>query len=453
METAIMKSLLENFIDEVTLTSDQLTEAKNYLFGEADTISFPEDLQIIETLTYLKEIIDENNFGYLDELDGYFKEKKKRYAKFLWNVTESTEWRENPNQYKPKNANVGDYLNQAATKSIEWDNLIYPPHNTYGFQRYLKTLSIYVREKVTSSLKASISHYNAFSVNLDSCTANLNLGYNLGCYFSGRKKLQGYFEKFSGSENRREIMVWTAKEVQKSNLNNHNLISFDYLNGSIIHKNTNTELALDGTSKLYDNIVWHIQQEKTIWDKSIKEEIVEWLCYSKFHSVSLKSSITLISDLIDTNKQSVITNTECLHSQKHDNAAECKESYKVLLTQKKWRILKSPPGSAWLTSDNPGFGIHLTELFSKPLEMIADGTLNTIRPDTLIYYPLSSDYCLRIQPNTTDFESNHLSDESPIEFEQSTQVEFEIVNRLTFSTKNEIIITRDKESLEQLELI
>jgi hypothetical protein len=112
------------------------------------------------------------------------------------------------------------------------------------------------------------------------------------------------------------------------------------------------------------------------------------------------------------------------------------------LADKQWSILKTPHHLSWVTSDKPGIVIDKQEeakrsIFSKNL-------LRHLKGIRSFYYPLSKDYCLRLEPSTAakDIAS------STIRVEVSSEEEVKEVNAMMGSLGKEMVIASDKQILE-----
>lgn len=437
METAIIKSLLEVYMHEVRMTSDQLADLDNYIFHSNATFRYVHPPEIIETAVYLKETAVENKIKKSDDLLNFLKIKRKRYDKFLWELIVDEDSKEDIFSNEEKKDNPTEETIQL----YPLKKLIYPDLNSYNVKSYVKTLSEYFKYFL-QSLKERISDHRELTIHLHEKLFDQSIICKHKTELGTKGKFARYFEEFSSKEKNNEVIIWTHS-------GSANLV-FEGCITKALNKNINDQFllypqpgkcSLEVISKAYDNIVEYVTQEQPIDDDLIKEDLMKWLLFSKMHTVESEN-------IIDGTENISVSNETNLYTIKTQ-----KDNYKNMLVHKQWKILKSPPGHTWLASDNPGFGINLEDLYNRPTEMVADGKLTDIREDTIIYYPISSVYCLRIQPFAGDINGRKSLNQAVIEFEQSTIEELEAVNGLTFSTKNEIVVGRDKKSFEQLEFI
>lgn len=117
------------------------------------------------------------------------------------------------------------------------------------------------------------------------------------------------------------------------------------------------------------------------------------------------------------------------------------------LSTKKWFVLKAPSRVSWITSDNPGFSINLEDYNPSDEMLVPNAFWTNIRHDTVLYFPLSKDYCLKMQPyNNNDDVTLNIAN-TPIRFEGATENEHNLVNGWTFCTHHDILIASDKRDL------
>lgn len=450
MQLTMFKLLLENFVDKVTLTTVELNQAKLYIFGEVTDTEIIQDEEIQETIEYLKEIVEENGFSTVEELSGYLKRRKKGYAKFLWEAMDDVDAQDTPSEIHIHEAP----MSVAISGSYYRSSYIYKQPHLDNFeqmlQEYLTKFSTYCKEVIGRTLRNNLSSMVDLNSNINSYCNAQRLTFN---HISAVKGFCRYFEEFADSDNNGELFVW------KSLANDHPV----HTGGVLYFGDASAHGCLDATANnrkprgqndevaiIYRHILDYLQTETPIDDHTIKEEMVDWLCYTKFHRSDV-AKFQALKEISSTFSCTFASRMNELFSPNQKRAmVKKKQEYKSLLLLKKWKILKSPVGHNWLTSDNPGFAIHLTAAFDHTIALTPDSTLEEIREDTVIYFPLSSEYCLRIQPAYTSLAVENYRRETAIEFEQSSDLELEVVNGLTFSTKNEIVIAKNKKTIEHL---
>jgi hypothetical protein len=223
------------------------------------------------------------------------------------------------------------------------------------------------------------------------------------------------------------------------------------------HKTTLTRYVHNYFSAVIERDYWQMfaamRREEPIFDRQIKAKLAEWLYYSKFRNASY---IQLFLRDPHRLRDWGFEPDELQH--KHYDAVQLHQQlmavirkvYETKLSLKKWVILKSPPGCSWFTSDNPGFSINLLPPGGKKQAPVPDPLLeiSNIKSNTVVYYPLSKDYCLRLQPyDAYDAPIDSLK-QMPIIFEQASVTELNVVNRLTCSTPHQLVVTGDRKVME-----
>jgi hypothetical protein len=171
--------------------------------------------------------------------------------------------------------------------------------------------------------------------------------------------------------------------------------------------------------KEYYQIITTIRQQRLIWGDQFKLKLLEWCSR---HIQTCGEDGKELEDIYMT--------------------------YMEKLSERKWVILTSPKKHLWITSDNPGFSISKDAVKERQYPFFSSDFLSDIRPDTILYYPLSKEYCLSIQPEEVESSTNHYFD-SPIRFIEASEKEVQIVNGLTISTCKEIVASSKKDILEK----
>lgn len=112
------------------------------------------------------------------------------------------------------------------------------------------------------------------------------------------------------------------------------------------------------------------------------------------------------------------------------------------LSDKQWSILKSPQHMSWVTSDKPGIVIDKREEAERFI--FSANLLRHLKGIRSFYYPLSKDYCLRLEPSTNKKDMTF----STIRVQVSSEEEVKEVNTLMGSLGKEMVISSDKQILE-----
>jgi hypothetical protein len=455
-----MKSILESVHGQISLTEKQLEQIVTYLFNDGYNLPALNDDDLVDTLEVLKDIVTEHSFITVHDLQEYYTRKKEKYRHFIQSVIDKTssdgeinetEFVALSNLHIPVQGSLFLYTIMDISNELEIATFRKP------FNEYLEFLSLKFIQLLAGGLRNEFAHLKEHTVDI-SCfyTHKHFIIADVECIFEKRKLIR-YFEKFSNNDDSQKLIFWESTPENEPGILS-TMFLVDKLEGKFSNTCNNVRMITshwdtDHIISLYDNILDYIQREKPISDKKVKYEIINWLLFSKLYSSDKRSSEMYedqenVNSLMDISCNGEIP--EYLPLWNKRAFAKSRALYRATLAMKKWTILKSPPGYAWITSDNPGFGINLLDLEPEFGNLTLDANLDDIRTDTLIYYPLSSEYCLRIMPDTIERTEYHHAD--TIEFEESSLNEWKLVNGLTFSTKKEVVMGNDKRLLEKLEI-
>lgn len=169
---------------------------------------------------------------------------------------------------------------------------------------------------------------------------------------------------------------------------------------------------------IYQTILSVLHMEMPIRDRNFKRLVLQWLFFSK-------------------------------KKEQYETFQDSWGQYEEKWYNRKWTILTRPPGLSWMTSDNPGVMITVNATQMGPGRPLPDDLLEGIAPDTIIYYPFSKAYCLRIQPGEIDYDQ-WLWMNTAISFEPCSQQEWAVVNRLTVGTNTQVVIVSERKLLQKL---
>ena len=112
------------------------------------------------------------------------------------------------------------------------------------------------------------------------------------------------------------------------------------------------------------------------------------------------------------------------------------------LADKQWSVLKTPQHMSWVTSDKPGIVLDYREEAQQSI--FSANLLRHLKGIRSFYYPLSKDYCLRLEPSMTGKDMTF----STIRVEVSSEEEVKEVNTLMGSLGKEMVIASDRQILE-----
>ncbi|WP_190246284.1 DUF4238 domain-containing protein [Gelidibacter gilvus] len=182
----------------------------------------------------------------------------------------------------------------------------------------------------------------------------------------------------------------------------------------------------------YNNIINVIEQEKTTIDFGVKQELLQWIFYTKLRSPIWKNHLENFTD--------------------YDNFKKQVNDFVSSAVSMRWTIYKSPQNKYWWTSDNPGF-CHNLKKMEATQEILPEPIYNKVGVDSILYYPLSKKYCLNIHPYNKGEDLHLNATNTNIRFEKADLSLFKILNYSTLITQKRLIIATESESLNEVEEI
>ncbi|SEL64179.1 Protein of unknown function [Chitinophaga rupis] len=443
-QIAMFRELLSRFLAVSAIDDAGVNLAYAHLFNDPEGLPALRHPQLASTIHYLAEIITMHELQTLEDLINHYEDQKKKISSFLKvlmtpghekklvinacaGAGKTGPFTQLVRQSQPKKNRV-----ICDTNSLQQlINSLYQDLNTFcvdiavapvagsgSFMPYDHrevTLKDVIRDRRQHFSKVYLEQFS---------------GQNSKLYYTATIKLP------NGTGKSRSFAKKLYARERKNSLNSH---AYNFFSRVI--------------EQGYQQLLNVMRNEEPISDRQIKAKLAEWLYYSKFRNTDLVKIFlhgpeSLRDWGFDPDDKS---DSECDALQLNQQLmAIIRKVYETKLSLKKWVILKSPPGHSWLTSDNPGFSINLREPGSNRQKSVPDPVLATgnIRRDTVVYYPLSKEYCLRLQPydtyDTPLDEVKHM----PITFELSTEKELDVVNRLTYSTPYQLVITGDKKAID-----
>ncbi len=204
----------------------------------------------------------------------------------------------------------------------------------------------------------------------------------------------------------------------------------------------------------YNYIIAEINKQKEITDYSLKIKILEWVIYSKIRSVSWREMFKRELEEVGYNFDfdsfelreehlNVLTNT--------DICDWVLNYYDLELSSKRWNILKTPIEKNWLTSDNPGFTVNIDGYSDRIWEIVPNPYCTNLRNDTILYFPLSKEYCLKIQPFYEGEDVKLNLSNTPITFKNVSEDEFNLINSWTYLSQHSFVLACTKNDLLKYE--
>jgi len=439
------KSLLRSFIRvDDDMDENDLILAYESLFNHQPIGSLIKNNRLSETVEYLREVMDSHQLSTLDAVGAHYVNKKRT---IMESINEHIKQSENRDQLsvvektavvkikgaslyknsflKKQRSDVTKLLTIANRPFHHFINEVYRRMyvTEYYFRPKDEHMGISVHFFVPTPLQPSqLKNEISFVYLHQFCSYNNNRPINL-----------------INSGNRSSDCSHT-EQLEKLQVTNF-WIHFSRCVNAIFE--TDMEVS-------YQNHMKIIRSEQPVKDYILKKALFEWLLYFKLRKPD--NCLSFFSHLKAYDKYNVDPSKEIdedvtLSKVQSKLSDIVDDIYNNKLSLKKWTVLKSPPGLSWITSDNAGFIINLEDWCSQRHKPFVDTLLVRINPDSVIYFPLSKDYCLRIHPYelTEAYRPNAVH--TPIEFEQSSEQELTIINRLTYCTQTSFIVAADIKSL------
>lgn len=405
--------LLSKFVTVVYLSESEQELMHDFIFSTSSTnTEFQENSELYETLEYLRDLAQESNYTTIEELAAYFDQQQKELTDLVMPLLSENEDRlqglslmkvyEIAFKTEAIRLLTGVFI---ATPAIKMDKVVNylhlavtqpaTPSDTQHVFRHLNLMQLCLHR-----LKPCADHRQAKSILPN----------------SNHQDVKYYFEKFATKD--KTISRWIyAWKLLKESLTYFSLRTLLRLKKSLSHQRKQKAKV----SSMYEQIFSFVQLEKSIDDQEMKMLLSRMMLMTKFNNPSF------------------------LERHTHLSHASLQRFYYRHLSSMKWFLLKSPSGHSWVTSDNPGFSIDITPHLIQSRSVAPDPYWTNLDSHNMIYFPLSADYCLRLEglAEETDKPGN-ASKETGITFSHSTEKEIEVVNKLVFSSNPRVVISEEE---------
>lgn len=447
-----LRGVLDQLMTSYRASAEELSATHAYLFGEQSMAPFFRDKELFETVLYLRETVLSHELVDLDALLDYYEERKRQMRVYL---TEIASTDDNGGKEEAVSA-VGAYQLQVednmAITSTELDQLarqISTEAGRFFEMLYTRIIQFFespplpaagekdVHSAVKKHVRELVMADEPISMQWQSVQTTLPCG------------IKYYVQQFASHFNGEQIVIM---QFGKRRTGSMQMLSPD-LNEWLAYE-SNGVLWRDfygAHSPDYAAIMNVVKREEPIIDSHFKIQLTEWLVYSKL----------IVSDCQhDEPKQDPPGKMDISLTQLFQGGAVrvygggnmhywIHNLFEAKLSLKRWVILKRRPGHFWLTSDNPGFLININDLQGGFTEVVPRHSLLDIRPDSVLYYPLSKDYCLKLEPNVEARDESR--EDMPINYALSSNDEQDFVNGVTVSTYKTVVITNQRTTLQQIQ--
>lgn len=204
----------------------------------------------------------------------------------------------------------------------------------------------------------------------------------------------------------------------------------------------------------YNTVIQKLRNEQSFTDNSFKLKIFEWVYYSNLRSPVWRDFFRRIIKNDGSNK------TEEEIREEHIQLFFDKEIsdfivkyYSDELSTKRWTILINSDDLFWISSNNPGFCFNYTDIQRDPVNFYINPLWINLQYDTILFFPLSKNYCLKIEPynNGDDVKLNFINDS--VSFKKVNSNEISLINSMTVRTATDYIFSCNSKELLEFEKI
>jgi len=449
METATLRTLLIDFDADIDLNEATLVQIHHHLFETECFTPRGLDQHLVDHLAFLKKLIEQHEFCEADDLIAYFDNKKKRFSKFFDRALDEHD-RAKANEAKKQIKVLWTSYDICQQGSFSMNTSIRPliwSLHKKTFNDYLSDLLNYFKTFYSATLRNKLSHYEGYDFRLKNeyieCSDFMECATNT----CEDKYFKIYLEAFTLNRNDHVLhLLKSMKPIKNTCLHQNEFFINKSENSYKMMPAVKNNYTLDSEKfmKSYQRILHLISQEKQITEPKIKADLAHFIYQTKFHRQNVYHTCYNFDLML--NKES-----ELEWCKPENNFSHIRSFIDSMLKMKVWKVLKSPKGRSWITTDNPGIAINLYD-FVELKYILPDTSLCNFRKDTMIYFPMSSKYCLRIQPALHHEFLNQDASNTPIEIMTSSLDEVELVNGFMLGGSNKVIIAKDKKELSKFQM-
>ncbi|MCH4824596.1 DUF4238 domain-containing protein [Gramella lutea] len=180
----------------------------------------------------------------------------------------------------------------------------------------------------------------------------------------------------------------------------------------------------------YNDIVHEISEENPDINFSIKENIIQWLFFTKQRSPIWRNHLNNFINYSEFEKKL--------------------ERFVETAVSMRWTIYKTKNDNNWITSDNPGFCLNIEDFLSQ--QKLSSIPIYDLNVDSILFYPLTKKYCLNIHPYDKGESLNLNLTNTPLNFETTSEKFLKLINYCTYINSSRLIISNDSSSIQNLEI-
>ncbi len=447
-QTKMLTRVLDQLMTNYTISVEELFATHAYVFGEESIAPFFTDTELFETILYLKETVIDNHLVDLTGLVSYYDNLQKQVGDYFEEAVFKRD--------QPFEIDAQHNLNQMAGSSsalITQPDMLAIQFSTNAGHLFEILYEQIIRFFESRPLPAAgeTDLHSVVKRHVQELVSNnkpIALKWKLSLQNMLPDGIKHYLEQFASNYKGEQVFVMQFAKYLSHGQRvlipayeqffscSYNAVVWDYHHGC--------------NPPDYSAIINIVKREEPITDEAFKLQLTEWLIYSKL-VISHREHCEMVEDYrpdqLANYFDHLFHGTSIRVYGGGDMHYWIHNLFEERLSLKKWSILKRPPGHFWLTSDNPGFMINIRELEEGFTEVTPRHSLLEVRPDSVLYYPLSKDYCLKLEPKVDVIEE--VKENIPIAYEAPSEGEIEFVNGVTLSTYKKVVITNQRNTIKQ----
>jgi hypothetical protein len=444
----LLRDVLDQLMNSYTVSSEELSATHAYLFGQQALPPIFTDKELFDTVLYLREVVGANGVLDINGLVQYYKTRKKGMRDFLTALVAEDSAAPDLRSQDNRTVNEVHVADSYVISSLEANHLVKQVGSE--IQRVFENVCSNMAKFLQSSPLPTAGENDIHAV-VKKHVTDLIKRYNPGtlhCSLSIAMQLPfgitHYLKQFASPYKGEQIFFLQFRFSSEVNMQMvaegySDLLAFGCFSAI-------WSRLLGNQPPDYDSIITVIKKGKPIFGAEFKIELTKWLVYSKLMSYRYECKQPQLRASTDISFNRLFYKTPVRLYSGSFMQKWIVNLFETKLSRKRWVILKRPPGHFWLTSDNPGFSLNINGM----AQVTPRHSLLDIRPDSVLYYPLSKDYCLKLEPSVSaaDEENNNL----PIDYALPSEGEVDFVNGVTVSTQKQLVIANQKKTLKQIQL-
>lgn len=410
-QIALLIPLLSKFVEVVYLSEQEQELICNFIFSQGSSASFTQDQsELYDTVEYLRDLAEESGYQSLKELSDYFEQQQNSLTDLVEPLLDSQ--REATLDFVAISHTFNTVFKTNMMKLFlnkQIAGLSSMSHTIERLYEGLPRVSCHGMKESYHSINLFTHCFNRlFSVNEQSKVKAI-LPYSDPAHF------KFYFQRFATKERKISGVIYLFKKIRT-------WVNFFFIKRCLTDYGylKKVKKQQQRTEEVFERIYSCLQHQKSENSGELKSLLSRMILQAKINNPTFRKH----------------------HDELKTRTITCTRQYYRYLAEKKWSILKSPEGQSWITTDNPGFSIDLDLDIITAQAWAPDPYWTKMKEHDIIYFPLTTEYCLRLEPsnNISKQELKSQSDEY-IDFTLSSEKEIEVVNTLTRSTQPRVVLS------------